>query len=357
MQSALAISSAHRRRRLTKFGVGLLVLGWVALTAQAVETIKIATISPEGSSWMRIMREGAAQVGRETGGRVAIRFYTGGAMGDDKAVMRKIRAGQLQGAAITAGSLTQHYSDVQAYNLPMLFRNYGELDAVRRRIDPLLEAGIEARGFEVLGFAEAGFAYAMSRVAATNVPAARRQRMWIPDADPGAMIAVKAFGISPVPLTVIDVLPMLQSGNIDAVAMPAVAAVALQWHSYLKYVLDIPLVYVYGTIVLDQRAFAKLSDPDKAVVRRVMGAAMTRIDQTNRRDNEGARAALRRQGLQFLTPNPQEMAGWRAAADKAVRDTVAAGTVSRPIFDAMQRELTAYRARPAAAPAAAPAAR
>jgi TRAP-type C4-dicarboxylate transport system substrate-binding protein len=325
------------------------VLGLLALPAAAAETLKIATISPEGSSWMRIMREGAAQVARDTQNRVAIRFYTGGAMGDDKAVLRKIRAGQLQGAAITTGSLTQLYGDVQLYNLPMLFRNYAEVDVVRRRVDPLIEAGIETKGFEVLGFAEAGFAYAMSRLPASSVQAARRQRMWIPDADPGAQIAVKAFGIDSVPLTIIDVLPMLQSGNIDAVAMPPVGVVALQWHSYLKHVLDIPLVYVYGTIVLDQRAFAKLSAADQATVRRVMGAAMARINETNRRDNDAARQALQRQGLRFITPNPQEYAGWKAAADKAVRDTVAAGTVSRPMYDVLVRTLEQVRApRPAA---------
>jgi hypothetical protein len=80
-----------------------------------------------------------------------------------------------------------------------------------------------------------------------------------------------------------------------------------------------------------------------------MGAAMARINETNRRDNDAARQALQRQGLRFITPNPQEYAGWKAAADKAVRDTVAAGTVSRPMYDVLVRTLEQVRApRPAA---------
>ena len=82
--------------------------------------------------------------------------------------------------------------------------------------------------------------------------------------------ALDTFGIAPIPLTVVDVLPGLQTGLIDTVASPPVAAVALQWHTQLDYVLDIPLMYVYGLLAVSERRFRRLSDTDAAAVRRIL---------------------------------------------------------------------------------------
>ncbi|MCH2098800.1 MAG: TRAP transporter substrate-binding protein DctP, partial [Pseudomonadales bacterium] len=127
------------------------------------ETFKIATLSPANSSWMRLMRAGAEEISARTDGRVQFKFYPGGVMGDDAAVIRKIRFRQLQGAALTVGALTPFYTDIQLYNLPMMFNDYEEVDAVRAELDSVLEAGLAESGWVVFGLGEAGFAYAMSK--------------------------------------------------------------------------------------------------------------------------------------------------------------------------------------------------
>ena len=66
------------------------VLGVSAFTAQAV-TLKIATLSPEGSSWMQKFRASAKEIKARTDSRVKIKYYPGGVMGDDAAVLKKIR--------------------------------------------------------------------------------------------------------------------------------------------------------------------------------------------------------------------------------------------------------------------------
>ena len=98
-------------------------------------TFKIATVSPDGSMWMRMLRRGAEEVSSRTEGRVAFKFYPGGVMGDDKAVLRKIRSGQLHGAVLTAGGLNQVYPDIQLYTLPMVFNDYEEVDFVRSSME------------------------------------------------------------------------------------------------------------------------------------------------------------------------------------------------------------------------------
>ena len=105
---------------------------------------------------MVAMEAAGERIAAETEGRVALRFYPGGVMGDDTAVLRKIRFGQLQGAALTTGALQNDFTDVQLYNLPMLFNDFDEVDALRAQFDPELLAGLEEAGWVAFGLRKRG---------------------------------------------------------------------------------------------------------------------------------------------------------------------------------------------------------
>ena len=127
-------------------------------TLQAAQVIKIATLSPDGTSWMRAMRAAGDTIAKRSQGRVELRFYPGGVMGNDQSVMRKIRAGQLQGGAVTIGALSGVDKDIEIYGLPFLFHDLREVDQVRSRMDATLLQELENKGFIGFGFAEGGFA-------------------------------------------------------------------------------------------------------------------------------------------------------------------------------------------------------
>lgn len=307
-------------------------------------TLKIATLSPPGSAWMVAMEAAGERIAAETEGRVALRFYPGGVMGDDTAVLRKIRFGQLQGAALTTGALQNDFTDVQLYNLPMLFRDFEEVDALRAQFDPQLLAGLEEAGWVAFGFAEAGFAHAMSKVEVTTLSEARALKVWFPSGDAGAEAALRGFGLTPVPLGIADVLPGLQTQLIDAIAAPPVAAVALQWFTQLRAVLDLPFMYVYGTLALQRKAFERLSVEDQAVLRRVLTETFSAIGARNRADHKQAMAALEAQGLRFLSPSPEARNAWVTAAAAARQAMIDSGAVSPERYAALQAALRAYRA-------------
>jgi TRAP-type C4-dicarboxylate transport system substrate-binding protein len=315
------------------------------LTPQAADaiTLKIATLSPDGSGWMREMRAAGEEVALATSGRVTLKYYPGGVMGDDKAVLRKIRLGQLQGAALTGGSLTGVFTDVQLYNLPMIFRDLGEVDFVRSRLDRHIVDGLRRNGYTALGIAEVGFAYAMGNVRDASVEAARRQKVWVPDGDPGSAHTAAAFGIAPVPLAIADVLAALQTGLINAVAMPPVGAVALQWHTRLSYLVELPLMYVYGTFVLANKAFEALDPADREQVEEILTRRLAAVDRMNRLDHEGALAALQRHGVTVLTPSAAEHAVWQRYADAATQRMLSEGIVTRAGYDAMMAALAEHR--------------
>jgi TRAP-type C4-dicarboxylate transport system substrate-binding protein len=298
-----------------------LVVLWslvVAISDLEAATLKIATLSPEGTSWMTRMRAAGRHIEERTRGRVTLRFYPGGVMGDYATVLRKIRIGQLHGGAVTSGALTDLLPDANIYGLPFLFRDLDEVDWVRRRIDPLIERELEAQGMVSAGFAGGGFSYLMSKTPIRTLADARTRKVWSPAGDPVSETGFTALGISPISLPLTDVLTGLQTGLVDTVASPAVGAIVLQWHTQVRYLLDLPLTYVYGTLVLADKALKRLSEQDRAVVLEVLRRVFREMDAENRHEDAEARSALRGQGIEFLTPHAAQRKEWERTIETAI---------------------------------------
>lgn len=314
------------------------------MTSQAhAVVLKIATLSPEGSLWMKKMREGAKDVAQETNNRVHFKFYPGGVMGDDKAVLRKIRIGQLHGGAVVAGSLSKFYPDVQVYGLPLKFNTFEEVDYVRGHMDQLIIDGLEKSGFVTFGLAEGGFAYIMSKSPVRTIDDLRKQKMWIPDNDQMSLEILKAFGIMPIPLPIADVRAGLQTGLIDTVATSPIGAVALQWHTQVKYLTNAPLVYIYGFLAVDKKRLAKISSDDHRVIRDVMGRVFREIDRQNRENNVKAMEALLKQGIQLVKPPAEALDEWYAKASAVYERLIETGSLSRDIVNTLERNLADYK--------------
>lgn len=316
----------------------------VMLTGQARAMIfKIATLSPEGSVWMEKMREGAEEMARKTNNRVEIKFYPGGVMGDDKAVLRKIRIDQLQGGAFVSGSLSQFYPDNQIYSLPLFFRSFKEIDYVRGYLDKQIVDGYEKGGFIIFGIAEGGFAYVMSTVPIHTVEDMRQQKVWIPDNDTMILEAIKAFDITPIPLSIADVRAGLQTGLINTVTTPPIGALALQWHTQIKYLMDEPFLYIYGVLALDCKSFKKISPGDQQTFREIMGGVFKALDRRNREDNIKAMEALHKQGIEFIRPSSEALKKWRKDASEVPDRLVKAGRLSQEMVDNLENLLKEYR--------------
>ncbi len=215
----------------------VLVSALCALSAHA-QTLKIATIAPEGSSWMKDMRAGAAEILKRTDGRVVFKFYGGGVQGSDKQVQRKMRTGQLHGGAFTSGSMFNFQKNADLYALPLMFNDADEVAFVRSRLDPKLRQGLEDAGYVTFGFAGAGFAYMMSNRPLQTLADLSGQKVWTPEGDKISYAALQALGIAPVTMPLTDVLTGLQTDLLNSVTVSPIGAVVLQWHTRLTYITD-----------------------------------------------------------------------------------------------------------------------
>ena len=317
--------------------LSLLVLALAPVAVAQTQTLRLATLAPDGSPWMRELRAAAEQVKAETAGRVEIRYFPGGVMGNDQAVLRRIRqGGQLQGGVLTSSELALVYPDASAYTLPFLFTDWTEVDRVRPKVDPLLAKGFAERGFHMLGASGVGFAYLMSAKPMAGVDDVRRAKLWVPQNDAIAEMTFREGGANPIPLPIGDVFTSLQTGMVDMVANTPAGAVALQWHGRLRSLFDLPLAYVVGFIVVDQRAWSRIAPADQAIVDRIFKAASARVDQTIRRDDAAALEAMKRQGLQVVTPTPADAEYFREVGRRVMVKLEAQQKVSPGVLAAIR---------------------
>lgn len=308
-------------------------------------TLKIATLAPDGTRWMQEMRSGAAEIKQRTEGRVKLRFYPGGIMGNDNSVLRKIRVGQLHGGVLTSGGLASIWPDIQIYNIPFLFRSFDEVDYVRKRMDPVIIEGLKKKNFISFGLGEGGFAYLMCQQPIENLSGLQKLKIWSPEGDRISREAFEALGVTPIPLPLTDVLTGLQTGLVNTVASSPVGAIAVQWHTKVKYLIDVPLIYLYGTLVIHQRALKKLSDKDRAIVAEVMKGHFNEINREARKDNMGARKALKKQGISFNKPPSEELNHWRGRVEKAVVKLKQQGEFTEQMHRKILQHLENYRSR------------
>ncbi len=324
--------------------VTCLVLCSCALAVQAL-TMKIATLSPEGTSWMQEMRAGASEITKQTQGRVKFKFYPGGVMGNDSNVLRKIRIGQLQGGAVTAGSLEDIDPDIDIYGLPYLFTSLEEVDYVRSKMDSLLIRKLESNGMVSFGLAEGGFSYMMSDVPLKTVEDVKNQKLWLPADHKVGEAVFGSAGVSPVSLPLSDVLTGLQTGLINTVITSPIGAIALQWHTRIKHVVDMPLTYFSALLVIDSKAFNRIKLEDREIVRKIMSDVFTRIDLQNRKDTIAAREALINQGVEFITLSQESFNSWKAIGEQAMKKLESQNSYSSEIFKAINQYAAESRAQ------------
>lgn len=303
------------------------VTGFPLIAKGAAEhTLKIATLAPDGSSWHKAFKQVAREVKEQTDGRIAIKIYAGGVMGDEPAMVRKMRTGQLDGAAVTNVGLGEINAQLLMLQLPLLFRTNEELDRVRGAMSSKFEGLLAESGFRLSGWGDVGFAYLFSNTPIRRPSDAKATKMWVWDSDPVSKEVMKVAGINAIPLGVPDVLPSLQTGVIDAFMNSPYGAIALQWYTKAAYITNLKLAVTIGGSVMTTTTWNKLSDADKQILHDIAHAKHGALLKRIRKDNTKAVDALKDKGMEVI--EPEDFPAW-----KKVADTVRAN-LTGSLFDA-----------------------
>ena len=262
--------------------------------------IKIATLAPQNSEWAEKFQKGSIEIQERTENRVKLKFYWGGAQGNAKKILQKIKIRQLHGGTFSPTDFQEVYPDLNIYGLPFLFKDFDEVNYVRDRVDNQLEQGFKKLGFNTYGFAGGGFAYILSNEPIREYEDLKNKKIWLPQGDLISYEAMRSLNLLPVPLPMTDVLTGLQTGLIDIVAIPPVVALALQWHTKVSYITRVPVLYAMGFLAIDSKIINRINTDDRKVLNEVINRIYSEVDINSQQDSENAYEALSKIGIQEI---------------------------------------------------------
>ena len=302
----------------------LAVLLLLAFSASAQVVLKLATLAPEGSIWMQAIHDAKMEIETATAGAVKLKIYPGGIMGSEKDVLFKIKTGQLQGGGFMGYAIGKICPDSSALMFPMAFRSYEEADQAMEKMRSFLDANARANGFEALGWTEVGFSYAYGTKPIGTLEALRATKVWGLDS-PMLMELFAAGRIVSIPANVTDVLTSLQTGALETVFGPPTAAVAVQWHTKVRYYNSMRLTYAFGGVFISSAAWNAVPAPHREAVRAAFEKHCRLLTPKVRQSDIEALEFMRAQGVQVNAETPETRAAFEQIAAAALQQVV--GTV------------------------------
>lgn len=336
----------NMRQRTKRFlGLGLissLILVLPVHAAQKGILIKMATLAPQGSSWMKTMNTLNAEIMKKTENRVQFKIYPDGVLGDEMDMLRKMKIGQIQGAALTSGGLALLFKEIDVLQIPFLFQRYEEVDVVLKKMDPFFRKGFEENGYVLLGWSEAGFVYLMSTLPIASVADLKKAKVWTWEESPMAKAIFDEAGVKAIPLTVPDVMVGLQTGLVDVVYTPPSGAILLQWFTKIKYLSDVPLAYLAGGVIVKKEIFRQIPPSSQAILLDTFQTHLDQLKAVTRNENREAIRVMAKHGVKIIHPSSEQIEEFKRLSNKAMNHFTGQ-TFSKKVLDEVTSHLEHYR--------------
>jgi len=313
----------------------------IAVSAPMV--VKMATLAPEGSSWYRVLQEMGEEWKKASGGTVSLRIYPGGVAGDEDAMIRKMRVGQIQAAAITGIGLAYLERSFYALHIPMMYASDEEFDSVRDRYAPVLERKMEEKGFVVLNWGDAGWVHFFSKAPVVTPAEAKGLKLFQWAGDTTLLQLYKEAGFHPVPLNTTDLLPSLQTGMVNGFSSTPLASLAFQWFGLAPHMSDLRWAPLTGATVIEKRAWEKIPADLRPRLLEASRAAGQKLRVEIRRLNQEATDVMVKNGLTIHKVPPEVQAQWRKMVEE-IHPRIRGNIMPAEAFDAVKKYRDEYRA-------------
>ena len=322
----------------------ILILASSSIAAHSQQyVIRFATVAPEGTTWMDVMKEYDAAVRKESDGRLGFKFYPGGVAGDEKDVIRKIRIGQLQAGGFTGVGMGQIAPEVRILDSPFLFRDTAEIDYIYNKFTPEFEKAFEQGGFVFLGWAEVGFVYVFTQKPVYSVEDMKDVKAWMWEGDPIAEASFKVLKLAPIPLSIADVNSALQTGMINCIYSSPYAIIPLQWFTKMKYMLDVPLANSSGAALVSKRFFDSLPQDLQQILVKNGQIYLSKLTKLSREDNAKALKTLESKGITITHPRSAGDLAYYYQTGEEARQMLVGKLYSADLLHQVESDLQEFR--------------
>jgi TRAP-type C4-dicarboxylate transport system substrate-binding protein len=208
-----------------------------------------------------------------------------------------------------------------------------------------LEAEFLKHDYVLLGWAEVGFVYVFTNKPVRGVADMSGVKMWAWEGDPIAEAAFKALGVSPIPLSVVDVLTSLQTGLINGAYTSPLAALALQWNTRVSHMLDLPLADASGAVVVSKKMYDRLPADLQEILVRNGRKFMGELTRKSREENAAAITTMKRNGLNLTAvADPQQLKSF-AETGKRARQMLAGRLYDQQFLDRVEQTMANFRVK------------
>lgn len=328
---------------VTKIWICCFLLFACVLQANA-QTIKLGTLAPEGSPWYESLTDMGQTWSKETSGKIDVKIYPGGVIGDESDMVRKMRIGQLHAAALTVVGLSQIIPEINVFQLPLLFDSYEELDYVRDRVAPKLEKLLEEKGFIVLNWADAGWVHVFSQRPVIYPKDLQKEKIFVWAGQTQAFNAWKVAGFHPVEVSATDIITSLQTGLITSFLTTPLAALSFQWFALAQNMSDFRYAPLIGATVITKKKWDSLPAKTRDLLKPAAASSGQKLKDEIRALDKKAIDIMKKNGLKVHTVTEDAVVEWRKVADQHVYGEYLEQTVPKYMFDEVQKLLKEFRA-------------
>ncbi len=228
---------------------------------------KIATLAPDGTVWVKAMRKMSDHVKEASGGAFHAKYFTGGVMGDEPDVVRKMKLGQLDGSGVSLTGVRLTCPEFQVLEMPFLFggnsdnpaQAYEEAEYVLRKLYFEFDKYAVAHGYRIVGLGSAGFAHICSKKPLDNILTEfPQQKVWQWEGETVMKAISRTLGVPTISLPLPDTLTALQTRMINAFYGSGMHVLGFQWDRYVNYIYTPAIFYTPSFVIVTERAFKKL---------------------------------------------------------------------------------------------------
>jgi TRAP-type C4-dicarboxylate transport system substrate-binding protein len=327
-----------------KFTLAVALFGLtVVLPAAEPVKIKLATLAPKDTSFHKSLLMMGQKWRDASAGQVSLTVYTDGTQGGEADMVRRMRIGQIHAAMLTVAGLLQIDDSVAGLQLmPMMIRDFNELDYVREKIRPMLEKKLADKGFVVLFWGDAGYVHFFSKQGGVRPDEFTRMKMFVWSGDSRSIEVMKTIGVNAIPLEQTGVLTGLQTGMIDVVPSVPIYALAGQFYSPAPHMLDINWVPLVGATVISKKVWDSIPAANRDAIVKAANEAGDQIKVRSRAESIEAVEAMKKRGLKVQSLTPAQLAEWYKFAD-SVYPKIRGKVVPADMFDEVQKLVAEYR--------------
>lgn len=318
------------------FLAALFVPGAPAVSqAPSSTTIRIASLAPPGSSFVKVLKAWSRTLEKETEGRVELRVFSGGSEGSDRDLVKRIKEGTLDAAGVATTGLSMVAPELQVLTAPGLLTDDATLDRVREKLDAKLQKAIEDGGFKLLAWGDGGKNRVFSSTTFTAPTDLAGKATWAGKDNPVSQAYAQALGAKPVQVGSAGVLPGLRKSSIEVVPASAMAAVAFQWYTKLSHMTSSNFNIIVGGSIISKKKFDALREADQQTLLDTARRAAAKLDQIVARDDDRAYQTLLTRNITEVDTSKSQ-AAWDAVAKDARDRLLTRGVFSKSLLAAVE---------------------